>query len=374
MSKNFKKYFFNNLKESKYLSNIDRVEFDSTKSYGNNELSDRELQKRRDELDAVQIHSRHRNMRLYMKNMLGFRCNQLFSFVIPTALAVGTVASFVAPYRRVADKEFSNTYVKESTILSNNDGKISENKDIYYYDDGFFSLNDDKFVNENNHIFYGGSYSDSLVYQISDGVDSALAKFTYDSEGKLTFNGVDVGKYIDVNEYDFSEASAIDEKYEGLFDDVLNMILSEEELSSEAKETIKTLAESEKHDIIINLSRYNDIGESTTQVYKNRFWQRAILLVASCLYGMLLYAIYKDGDLSKGTKLSSRDGELQESKNQNIGFWHVGLKYKEAFIKAETDRIKKAHELANEYVADEDIDTLFTRFEKKLTLFDKKER
>ena len=85
------------------------------------------------------------------------------------------------------------------------------------YSSSFFSLNEYTFVKDNEHGYSSSLCYDNLTYQISDGIDSVLAKFSYDSEGKLTFNSVDVGKYIDVSEYDFSESSAIDEKYERLF-------------------------------------------------------------------------------------------------------------------------------------------------------------
>lgn len=374
MSKNFKKYFFNNLKEAKYLSNIDRVEFDSARTDANSLLSDREISKRREELDDIQIRVRHNNMRIYLKNMFDHRLKQVFSLAVPTALVVGTVASFVAPYRRVVDKKFTDTIVKESTILSNTNGQINDNSDIYYYSSSFFSLNEYTFVKDNEHGYSSSLCYDNLTYQISDGIDSVLAKFSYDSEGKLTFNSVDVGKYIDVSEYDFSESSAIDEKYERLFDDVLNLILSEDDLSSEAKETLKVIAESEKKNIIINIVNYENVGAGTAEIYKSRFFQRFILLIVTGLYGALLYACCKDGDMTKGTKLYVYDGELQERENSKIGFLHVGLKYKEAFIRAEVERIKKAQELAEEYVSEYDVSDLFTSFEKNLTLTNNKER
>lgn len=372
MSKNFTKYFFNNLKEAKYLSSIDRVEFDSTKTDGNDLLSDNELKKRREKLDDIQIRARHQNMRIYTKNMLSLRVDQFFTLVVPTALVVGTVASFVAPYRRIDEKKYSRTYVKEETVLSNEDGQIVNNDERYYYDSGFFALNDDKFVKENEHNYY--SNSNSLTYQISDGIDSLLANFSYDENGKLTFNGVDVGKYIDVSEYDFTDASSIDERYENLFDEVLTLIESESDISSEVKERLEEIARSEDRKIIINIAKYENIGSSVTEIYKTRFWQRTILLVVTGIYLALLIAILKEPDSSKRTKLSVSNGSLYEQENCKIGFWHVALKYKEAFIRAEVERIKKAQKLADEYVSFEDINDLFTTFEKKLTLVDKKER
>lgn len=373
MSKNFKKYFLNNLKETTYLSNIDRVEFDSTKTDGNDMLSDSQLQQRRENLDKIQIRDRHNNMRIYVKNMLDFRMGQLFTLVVPTALVVGTVASFVVPYRRAVDKKFTDVIVKESTILSNIDGQITDNSQVYYHSENFLSLNDYKFVNENEDNYK--YQQDKLIYQISNGIDSAIAKFSYDSNGKLSFNGVDVGKYIDINEYDFSEASKIDEKYEILFDEVLNLIKSESnDLSAEFLDVLDQVSKSEDRKIIIDIVKYNNIGPGTTKIYKTRLFQRIILSIVTGLYGLCLFFIYQDGELSKGNKLYSLDGRLCEEQNQTIGYWHVGLKYKEAFIRAEVDRIKRAHELATEYVNDEEIEDLFTRFERKLTLGNKKER
>lgn len=374
MSKNFKKYFINNLKETTYLSSIDRVEFDSTKTDGNDMLSDSQLQKRREKLDDVQIRDRHNNMRIYVKNLIDFRLGQLFTFVIPAALTVGTVASFIAPYRRVTDKDFSSKIVKESTILSDTEGQIMDNSEIYYYDNGFFSLNEDDFVKSNEYNYQRETNYNNLTYQISDGIDSMIAKFSYNSEGKLTFNNVDVGQYIDLNDYNFNEAVSIDEKYEKLFDEVLDLILSEEDISSDVKAKLESIANSEERKTIIDIVKYENIGSGVTEVYKNRFWQRTLLLIVTGFWWALVFALFKAEDMSKGTKLYAYNGRLCTEDNKTIGFWHVGLKYKEAFIRAEAERIKKAQDLAQEYVKDEDVSDLFTSFEKNLVLGNKRER
>lgn len=367
MSKNFKKYLLNNLKEATYLRNIDRVEFDSTKTDSNDMLNERDLKRRRDKLDEVQIFMRHNNLHVYVKNMLKFRVNQVLTLAVPIALAAGTVASFVSPYKRVVSKNFTDVYVKESTVLSNTEGQITDIGGKYYYDTS--SLSDDyKYVNENDDDYNWNACMDNLTYQISDGVNSALAQFSYSSEGKLSFEGVDIGNYIDVSEYDFSNATDVDEKYEKLFDEVLNLIKEQGDLTDAQRQMLDDLAESPDKKTIINIIRYDNIGAGATDIYKTRFWQRFFLSIASFIYGLLLFAVCKDGDVSKGTQLCAENGNLGTYDNRNIGFWHVALKYKEAFIKAETERIKMANEMAEEYVRDDQVDSLFIEFEKKLLI------
>lgn len=371
MAKSFYKYFFNNLKETKYLSNINRVEIDPTKTDGNNVLSETSLRHRKEELDKIQVDTRHRNMRIYFKNMLGFRARQTFVLAIPTALTIGTVASFVLPYKRVVSKDFSDVYVKESTVLSNTEGEIFDNSDKYYYSSGFFDLGDYDFVDDHNFNYV--SHDDTLVYQISDGIDSALAKFSYNSEGRLTFNSVEIGNFIDVSSYDFSDATDIEEKYKNLFSEVIELVKSEQNLSADQLEVLNNLVNSEESKIIIEIINYNKIGEGEAEIYKTRFAQRWFLLIVSGLYAWMLYEItIKDGSYKKGTELYPYDGQLCSNGSQVIGFFHVMLKYKEAFIKAEKDRIKKSYDLAKQYVSEEDVDNLFTSFERKLT--NKKER
>lgn len=341
MAKNFRKYFFNNLKETVYLAHINRVEIDRTKTDANNELSDREVKNRRKQLDEIQIDDRHNNMRIYMKNMIDFRLGQTFVFAIPAALAIGTVASFVLPYKRVDSKKFSDVIVKESTVISNTDGEIYDNSQKYYYSSGFFDIGDYDFCDENDHNYASGSDYDSLVYQISNGMESIIAKFAYNSEGKLTFKGVDIGDFIDVKDYDFSESTNIEEKYSKLFDEVIELVKAEESLSAEQLEILNSLANSEEKKILIEIVKYNNIGEGHTDIYKTRFAQRLILLLISFFYLWFLYAVFKDGDLDKGTELYADDGVLHYNKDVRIGIFHVILKYKEAFIQAEKQRIKK---------------------------------
>lgn len=358
MAKNFRKFFINNLKESQYLSNIQRVKFDDTKTDGNNIIGDSQIKKRISEIDRYEKNLRHNNLKVYVENMAKFRCKRFFVLVAPFALAVSTVASFIIPYKQEKTKAY-DAYQREAIVLDKDRGQIIDNDDFYYYN--FWG--DLEFVDA-EHDHNSSDLSEELRYHIYDGIEEFNANFSYTSDGKLYFNSVDVGKYINFDEYNFSESINVEEKFENLFDDILVMLREECKLDEDQLSILNKLDNSEDKKIIIEIIKYNSIGKKEVKAYGNNFWLRAILLSTSLIYGWILSIYFKR--ITRGNELYAKDGKLDVNSGQDIGLIHVPLKYKEAFIKAETERIMNARDLAEEYIIPTDRDKIFTNFERRL--------
>lgn len=367
MKRSFTKFLINNISEKRYLKNINRVNFNRKNTGSNNILDDEQIKERMNEINRYQTEYRHRNLTTLKSYMSELRAIQFFGILLPASLIGATIGNFLLPYKRIKTKEYE-AYQKESTVLSEEEGQITNLVDKYYYNTNYLLF--DPIFLDSEHNTYAYSLPNDLEYRISNGIDMAIANFELGKKGKLIFNNVEIGKYIDESDYDFSKSTDIDSKYKNLFDDVYELIKSEGNLDENQLEALEKIYNSEDKKIIIEIIKTVNIGDKKVEIVKTRLFSRMLLLFIIAMYISMEIIIYKKLNFNEGYDINYSDGLLSITAGKSItdkyDFLRQSIKYKEAFIRAEVDRISRAIDLANEYIEEQDREEIFTPFERKL--------
>lgn len=364
------KAFFNNLDESKYLKIRGLVKYKKKNAQGEEIYGD-ELNKRDSDVDIdanireierLQTDVRHKNLHVFASNFALATGKQTAVYTVPAVLIAINIALWVLPNTRVASDNLEGYKIVETVI--------TEEQQLEDYSDGnryFSTFMGRDFVNDTDKNIMQIT-SDMMYFQIKDDLDGFLAKLTIDSEGKLAIESVEKGKYIDLTEYDFTNAEALEARYVSLFDEVIEMIHDSNYINKSQKEELLAMAANDKRDILIRIVNYENLGELSVPVIKNNWgWRVGLLIVAAIYICVLGYIRYDNNGPFESNRLYNEEGELKSDFLPEKGLLFLGLKYRAAFLKAEQDRIRRLYDLYRETLHSsmkpEDVMTLY---EKKL--------
>ena len=249
----------------------------------------------------------------------------------------------------------------ENVICGEHQVKLEDPK-LYY--SSFFGKN---FVDESRATDMLSGTGKRLEIYITENLEGFLAKLDIRSDGSLSISDVDKGSYINLNEYDFTDAVNVEDKYVDLFDRTVDLILESSYINDEDKEKLSSLNDSDKKVIIAKIIEYQDLGATNVKVYKsNWFWRIALTIIAG-IYLWIVGFVHKEDGLPEFYELSNNNGELVESEHKkNLGLFYLGVKYKEAFLAAERDRVQRIYDLCDENLVSSSRDKVLTSYEKKL--------
>ena len=138
-------------------------------------------------------------------------------------------------------------------------------------------------------------------------------------------------------------------------------------ISNGGKEQLQSIRESDKKQIVASIISYENLGYTDVEVYKsNWFWRIALSVITGIYLWALIYVLKEEG-LPDFYPIYNKNGELIEAEDpEQMGLFYLGTKYKEAFIAAEKDRIRRIYEICDKNFTDETKDIILTSYEKKL--------
>lgn len=360
------KAIINNLNEIPYLKNKNRISF--IESRKENSINKVEINKDQicAELEDLQIAVRHDNLKLFGLNMLKARAKQFAIITAPALLVAGNVALWASPSSKIKTESL-NTYQRTETVFNEDEMLYSDVGDTLYYSTflGRTYAND-------NAANLSGNAGTILYFQITEELDGFLSTFTISSEGKLYLSDVDDGSYIDLNDYDLTDATELEDKYKLLINEVINLMSESSYLNNTEKERLLEISESDKKDILAKIVEIEYIGKTDVDVVKSRWMWRIILSIVAIIYIWVLVSIYRENGPFESTVLENDNGSLSEGEyTEDLGLVFLGLKYKEIFLQAERDRIKRIYDLSQDILSYQDANTILTKYEKKLILSEK---
>lgn len=366
------KAVLNNLNEKKYLKSLNNLEFRENAIEDNNSNNPVEVVDKNQvisELETLQDIMRHDNLQIYATNMLRARGKQFLIVTLPAVLTLSTALLWFLPANRVKSEKL-DTYSRVETVISDNRQIEIEDPTLYY--STFFGRN---FVDEEKAKDLTTTTNKRIELYITSELNGFLAKLNIGSDGSLSISDIDSGTYLNLNDYDFSDAKELDSKYSNLFDTVIDLMLESSYINDEQKEELKALSESDKKEIVATIIEYNDLGKTNVDVYKSNWFWRIALAVITGIYIWVLGYIRKEDGPWESYELTNNNGDLVESDNtEQIGLFHLGTKYKEAFLAAERDRIKRVYELCDKNLYYTSRDNVMTKYEKTLVLGSRKDR
>ena len=360
------KAVLNNLNEKKYLKSLNNLEFKENVIEDNNSNNPVQVVDKNhviSELETLQDVMRHDNLQIYATNMLRARGKQFLIVTLPAVLTLSTALLWFLPANRVKSEKL-DTYSRVETVICDNRQIEIEDPNLYY--STFLGRN---FVDEEKAKDLPTSTNKRIELYITSELNGFLAKLNIGSDGRLSISDIDSGTYLNLNDYDFSDAKELDSKYSNLFDTVIDLMLESGYITDEQKEELKTLSESDKKEIVATIIEYNDLGKTNVDVYKsNWFWRIALTIITGIYIWILGYIRKEDGPWNSYV-LTNDNGDLVESEyKQEIGLFHLGTKYKEAFLAAEKNRIQEIEKIVDTYLTPESKDIIFTGHEKRLLL------
>lgn len=354
----------NNMSEGTYLKSVNNLEFkensvDLIDSINPVDVIDKE--EVLNELDKLQNVMRHDNLRIFRSNIFSARCEQFLVMTLPAILVAGSIALWVSPANRIKTEEL-DTYKKIETVICGEHQVKMEDPKLYY--SSFFGKN---FVDESRATDMLSGTGKRLEIYITENLEGFLAKLDIRSDGSLSISDVDKGSYINLNEYDFTDAVNVEDKYVALFDRTVDLILESSYINDEDKEKLSSLNDSDKKLIIAKIIEYEDLGATNVKVYKSNWFWRIALTVIAGIYLWIVGFVHKEDGLPEFYELSNNNGELVESEHKkNLGLFYLGVKYKEAFLAAERDRVQRIYDLCDENLVSSSRDKVLTSYEKKL--------
>lgn len=351
------KAVINNLNETKYIANRDEIEFKELEEVdANNKLvisNDKIIR----ELNNLQIDARHNNLKLFVTNFFKARLKQFFIYTTPALMIASNI--FLALAGKDTKTESLDAYKLKETIMSD-EGAITIESDDTYYE----VLVDREYVNSSDHNI--NSAHDDLDVWIFGQNESICADFSIDSSGKLSVAQANMDVYVDITDYDMSDATELTEKQERLIKEALTSISESSYLNSEEQQRVKELIEDESVDFLAIYKDYEYLGELDVETNKSGFG-RGVWFLVSILYIAVLLWIRKETGPFTSHELFNEDGVLRESRtDDDLGIIYLAMKYKEIFKKAEEDRVKRIKKLGYSNCNAFSFDKTLTNYEKKI--------
>lgn len=357
------KCVINNLNQFKYLKNRDRVHLKKIE-VGNGESNNiRTTDGTLNRINYLETDNRVSNLHVFIKNYAKLRWRRFWFISLPAMLSVLSIASFFPPKRIPTTKELP-AYEKVYTIYNSNYGEAEERNTGYVIDKGIrtYVLKDD------NQALKNDSINDTIRLQIYNEDDYINALIDINSKDLLSVNEIYTGDHYDFTDYDEVNFTDDGNNYDALYDKLVKIVKDQSLLSEEGLEILENLNEDDKKTVIIEIEKYIDLGDVKVGVTKSKTLFKVIVIFMLVISG-LVDAFYYDSNKKKVFEfvtLLHENGRLYEEYNRTVNLFFQAVKYKEAFLAAERERILLLNKEINENVASNESSKLLTGYEKKL--------
>lgn len=355
------KAIINSLNQFKYLRNINRVRLRETNidsNYKNSSFSLKNIEKLENEV-------RVDNLRVFIRNYTKLRLKRFWFVSFPALLTASSIIAF-SPPSKLPTRDKLPTYNHEMTDYNSNYGVRKVSEPVYVTDEGFknYTLKDD------NKGIKEGDVKDNIVFQMSNNDNYLVANLNISKGDMLSVSDVTVGDHFDFTEYNESEYTYDEsDNFDLLYDKIVKMINEYVYLNDEEKEVLNKLSESDKKNVVIEVSKYVDLGETSLDVYKPKTVLKGVLICLLAINALIngLYLSDHKEVLSNFKELKhDGEGHLFEYGKRKTNIIYESIRYKEAFLAAERERLKMLEDEVEKNINFSDRQKLFTRYEAKL--------
>lgn len=358
------KCVINNINQFKFLKNRDRVHLNRITVDNGASNNIRTTEGTMDKINDLETVDRVSNLRVFVKNYAKLRWRRFWFISLPAILSVLSIASFFPPKRIPATKELP-AYEKVSTIYNSNYGETETCTVGYVVDKGFstYVLRDDEMLAlKNNDV------KDSIRLQVYNEDDYINALINVDSNDLLSVNEVYSGDHYDFTDYSEMNFTDVGKSYDALYDKLVNLVKDYSLLSEDGIKILEQLNADDKKTVVIEVQKYVDLGDVKVDITKSKTGFR-IAVIVMLIISLIVDAFYYDEKRDKTFEfvtLLHKNGSLYEEYNSIVNLFYQSVKYKEAFLAAERERILLLNEEIKKNVAANEQSKLLTGYEKKL--------
>ena len=370
----FTRTLLNNINQLKYLKNINLIELKTNRSTTDTETKDLSEQKKNysiDELVHLETEVRVSNLKVFAEVYTKLRVKRFFTISLPAVLTAITIGTFCTPTRH---DEVANVDVCKGTFkLYNSElGEAEYTKDYYQleHDESIFTtrISED---NEKQLDVISKTTENTITFKMYDDIDSIFAKFTIDSDGKMSLYEISFDDIFDINDYESYEFKKLDDNYMDLTNRIIKALNASDEVDDEEKEILNNLSESDKKVIITEVNKYVKIGEEELIVSKTNVAKKIILAFITALYIFIEATAIADEEEKVFScyinKLKNHYGMLY-GREEDVGLIFGPVSCREEFVAAERERINRIKKelYENTICSDPNRSPILTRYERKL--------
>lgn len=362
----------NNINRFKYLRHLKRVKYKDPLEDNVNDITPYvEVQNKIDEVNRLQTEVRSNNLRVFSKAITVARAKQFAVYTMPVVL-VGTFFSTmiwpgILPEPPVKTKSL-DAYKVTQTVFNEEYSLDAVSDGNIYYDS---LTGNQKFVKETDKNLYSDEDQDIVYYRIRDEFGGLLAKIIITKDGQLSVDSVDLANNHNGEEYNFGDAEPISGEYAELLDELTATIYDSELVSEDERELLMALLASENKDVLVKVIEHEFLGTMDVELYsKVVTWAQILLCITMLLYVTFAWWAVKEGDIKIKQLFRREDGELVLLEDADERLSLSVKQYKEEFLLAESERIRKIYDLYCEIVSKKSYapTELLTGYEKKLLI------
>lgn len=374
------KAVINNINQFKYIKNRDRVHVKKIPIEGSKTMVQQTRDGSFDTIDKLQNEYRINNLNVFFRNYGKLRWRRFWIVSLPAILASACVVSFFPP-KRISSQDSLPTYEKTTKIYNSNFGEAVDTTIGYVYDGGTSTYD----LADGLVGFKSSDIQDKVELKIYNQEDYLAATTNISSSDMLNVQNVHSGLYYDFTDYDNMDFKDVGRDYDKLYDKLIQTIKSNPSLNADTLELLESLDSDEKKEVIIEVQKYIYLGETDVIVTKSKVTLRialfgaliASLLISGCWYFDSRVAVKdSENDDDKNNEiiykavlfpeLNHKNGLLKEEDEKCVNLLFQSLKYKEAFLAAERERLCKLDDEIADNIVSSDQDALLTKYEKKL--------
>lgn len=364
----------NNLNQFKYIKNINSLEL--KRSYNDSDSETKDLVKDNnyslDELKRLETEVRENNLKVFLNNYFHLRLDRFLCVSFPAMLTAGAIAFCSVPTKYEGEGAI-RVYHGNHMLYNSELGETQYTTGHYIelsIDEEFDGMLEDEYLEETDSL-----KEDEVILKIFDNINSVVANFKLNNDGRLFIKNAKSGEYVNVSEYEKYEYSEVDNNFDEIINQAIEVLnnTSTINFSDENKALLNSLTASEKKVIIAEIIKYTDTEDISIMMTKSRWLVKFICLVLAAAYIAFEYNQLKyrtpKFTVGIGKKLENVNGELIEGKyNEKCGMIYGPLKAREEFLAAERDRIIKIKEEIekNVIIAYPSKCPILTRYERKL--------
>lgn len=323
-------------------------------------------------IDKLEKNARIHNLNVFTSNYRSIRKYRFRYVSLPAILVSAVIYAFTLPSK----VEFDGTvtkYDKETTVFSLSDGVYENNEETCTIGELADLFNCD--VVSPAGLTIDGSTNDpqnKISLKMHDYERAINASINWKSDGNLEYSSFSsVLDYLDTGEFDDINFGSLDDESEfiKLFDRIVNTLKNSGYINSKGKDLIDSLSESEKKEIFITITKYENPEKINAVLSRSILPDKICFALVAALYCVyVIYVYYSKKKHYSVYDYNVKDGYLYQVNNKRVpaNLFYEALKVKEAFKTAEKERILTLWDEIKNNVAVVDRGKMLTNYEKKL--------
>lgn len=343
----------NNMDEKPYVKGKTKFKLykDTEKNLTPLSKDSKEMQR----IDALETTVRYNNLKIYASNMAKLRGKQFSLIVLPVLLGSLTIFTWVG-------KGYNKT-----EVLPTYQKVVIEMDEENLYKDGVepekyvYTVFGRTFTDGQNAVSIDGTTSKARI-NFGEGENAVQVVYNVDTDGTWDYSSYTTESFFNLEGKNLDNAMEIPTKYDNIIDEAAAIFKSHLSSGSKTAKLVDEILTNEKNDIIVRIEQFEKIGDYPYETHHSYWLWRILLIICDVVLGCLL-AYYRD-DVTQVNVIESNKGELY-TYSRTMSIIHAVMKYKEALLQAEIERISEIDTITKKNNGTGEI---LSKFEKKLIL------